>query len=202
LIIKASSKIEHKLVELKAKVEDLDVVRGRLTSLGAQYIGTFRQIDVYFDVPEGRLKLREVDDNNKAKLIYYQRENIAEPKRSDVFILKVQEPAFLKTLLGRLLKIRATVEKVREIYRYPGTKLASKHRYVQIHLDNVKKLGTFIEFEMESSKRTENRDMQILKGLMKKLKIKTDQLEKHSYSDLLLSTNSKVTRTADFCEKR
>ena len=185
MIIKASSKIEHKLVELKAKVEDLDVVRGRLTSLGAQYIETFRQIDVYFDVPEGRLKLREVEDDNKAELIYYQRKNIAEPKRSDVFILKIQEPAFLKTLLGRLLEIRATVEKVREIYRYQGTSLASKDRYVQIHLDNVKKLGTFIEFEMESLSKTEKRDKQILENLMKELKIKTNQLEKHSYSDLL-----------------
>lgn len=172
-------------MELKAKVEDLDVVRGKLASLGAQHIGTFRQIDVYFDVPEGRLKLREVEDDSTAELIYYQRENIAKPKRSDVFILKVQEPAFLKTLLGKLLKIRATVEKVREIYRYQGTSLASKYPYIQIHLDNVKKLGTFIEFEMESSKRTEKRDKQVLENLMKKLEIKTNQLEKHSYSDLL-----------------
>ncbi len=189
MIIRATSKVEHKLVELKAKVEDLDVVRGKLTSLGAQYIGTFRQIDVYFDVPEGKLKLREVEDNNKAELIYYKRENIAEPKRTDVFILKVQEPAFLKTLLGKLLKIRATVEKVRENYRYQGKLLASKDRYVQIHLDNVKKLGTFIEFEMESSNRTENRDKQILEDLMKKMKIKANQLKKHSYSDLLRSTS-------------
>jgi len=178
LIIKASSKIEHKLLELKAKVEDLDVVRGRLTSLGAQYIGTFRQIDVYFDVPEGRLKLREVDDNNKAKLIYYQRENIAEPKRSDVFILKVQEPAFLKTLLGRLLKIRATVEKVREIYRYQGT---------QIHLDRVKKLGTFLEFERETSTGAQaiKSNRQVLAKLMEKLGISSESLEELSYSDLV-----------------
>ena len=178
MIIKASSKIEHKLLELKAKVEDLDVVRGRLTSLGAQYIGTFRQIDVYFDVPEGRLKLREVDDNNKAKLIYYKRENIAEPKRSDVFILKVQEPAFLKTLLGRLLKIRATVEKVREIYRYQGT---------QIHLDRVKKLGTFLEFERETSTGAQaiKSNRQVLAKLMEKLGISSESLEELSYSDLV-----------------
>jgi adenylate cyclase class 2 len=178
LIIRAPSKIEQKLVELKAKVEDLDVVRGKLTSLGAQYIGTFRQIDVYFDVSEGRLKLREVEDDSTAELIYYQRENIAEPKRSDVFILKVQEPAFLKTLLGRLLKIRATVEKVREVYRYQGT---------QIHLDRVKKLGTFLEFERETSVGAQaiRSNRQVLGKLMEKLGINSESLERLSYSDLI-----------------
>ena len=178
MIIREPSKIEHKLVELKTKVEDLDVVRGKLTSLGAQYIGTFRQIDVYFDVPEGRLKLREVEDDNKAELIYYQRENIAEPKRSDVFILKVREPAFLKTLLGRLLKTRATVEKVREIYRYQGT---------QIHLDRVKKLGIFLEFERETSAgaQTIRNNQQVLRKLMEKLGISSESLEELSYSDLI-----------------
>ena len=165
-------------MELKAKVEDLDVVREKLTSLGAHYIGTFRQIDVYFDVPEGRLKLREVEDDNTAELIYYQRENIAEPKKSDVFILKVQEPAFLKTILGKLLKIRATVEKVREIYRYQGT---------QIHLDRVKKLGTFLEFERETSADAQaiRNNQQVLEKLMEKLGISSESLEELSYSDLI-----------------
>jgi len=178
LIIRAPSKIEHKLVELKAKVEDLDAVREKLTRLGAQYIGTFRQIDVYFDVPEGRLKLREVEGNDKAELIYYQRENIAEPKRSNVFILKVQEPAFLKTLLGNLLKIKATVEKVREIYRYQGT---------QIHLDRVKNLGTFLEFERETSADVQviRKNRQVLRKLMEKLGIGSESLEELSYSDLI-----------------
>jgi len=178
LIIRAPSKIEHKLVELKAKVEDLDAVREKLTSLGAQYIGTFRQIDVYFDVPEGRLKLREVEDDSTAELIYYQRENIAEPKKSDVFILKVQETAFLKTLLGKLLKIRATIEKVREIYRYQGT---------QIHLDRVKKLGTFLEFERETPAGAQaiRSNRQVLEKLMEKLGISSESLERLSYSDLI-----------------
>ncbi|MGQ9461310.1 MAG: class IV adenylate cyclase [Candidatus Bathyarchaeaceae archaeon] len=178
MIIRAPSKIEHELVELKAKVEDLDVVREKLTRLGAQYIGTFQQIDVYFDVPEGRLKLREVEGNDQAELIYYQRENIAEPKRSNVFILKVQEPAILKTLLGRLLKTRTTVEKVREIYRYQGT---------QIHLDMVKNLGTFLEFEREISADAQviRKNRQVLRKLMEKLSIGSESLEELSYSDLI-----------------
>jgi len=187
--IKSPRKVEHKLVELKARVNDLDVVRRKLTSLGAQHIGTFRQTDTYFDVPRGRLKLREVEGSNKADLVYYERENVSGPKRSDVFIMKIEKPAVFKILLGRLLKTKGIVEKAREIYRYQGTLLASKYRYIQIHLDNVEKLGAFIEFEMKTSNQTEKRDKQILERLMKKLKIKTNQLVKYSYLDLLRHTS-------------
>jgi len=185
LSIRAPRRIEHKMVELKAEVDDLDIVRRKLTSLGAQHLGTFRQVDVYFDVPEGRLKLREVEGISEAELVYYERENIAGPKRSDVFILKVHEPAFFKTLLGRLLKTKAIVEKVREIYRYRETPLASKYRHIQIHLDEVRRLGNYVEFEMETSDRTAEKDRQILRSLMEKLNIKTEQLKRLSYADLL-----------------
>jgi len=183
--IKASSRFEDKLVELKAKVDDLDVVKRKLTSLGAHYMGTFRQNDVYFNVPEGRLKQREVEGSKEAELVYYERENIVGPKRSDVFIMKIQEPAVFKILLEKLLKTRAIVEKVREIYQYQGTLLASKRRYVKIHLDKVKELGMFVEFEMKTSDQTVERDRQILWNLMDELGIKPEQLERLSYVDLI-----------------
>jgi len=183
--IKASSRFEDKLVELKAKVDDLDVVKRKLTTLGVHYMRTFRQNDVYFNVPEGRLKLREVEGSKEAELVYYERENIVGPKRSDVFIMKIQEPAVFKILLEKLLKTRAIVEKVREIYQYQGTLLASKRRYVKIHLDKVKELGMFVEFEMKTSDQTGERDRQILWNLMDELGIKPEQLERLSYVDLI-----------------
>jgi len=185
LRIKAPSRVEDKLVELKAKVDDLDVVRRKLTSLGAHCKGTFPQIDFYFNVPEGRLKLRQVEGIDEAELVYYERENIAGPKRSDVFILEIRKPAVFKILLEKLLKTRAIVEKVREIYRYQGALLASKRQCVKIHLDKVKELGTFVEFEMETSDQTVERDRQILGNLIKELGIKPEQLERLSYVDLI-----------------
>jgi len=178
LSFKVQSKVEHEIMELKAKVHDLEIVRRRLTRLGALHMGTFRQIDVYFDVHEGRLKLREVEGKNNAELVYYERENIAGPKRSKVFILKTQDPKVFKDLLKRLLKISAVVEKVREIYRYQGT---------QIHLDNVEKLGNFVEFERKTSngERATKKNQQILEKLMEKLGINPESLEKLSYGDLI-----------------
>jgi len=166
------------MIELKARVDDHEFLRKKLSALGAKHLGTFQQTDVYFKVPEGRLKLREVKDNSTAELIYYERENIAGPKRDDVFILRVQEPEDLKKILKKILTPLTMIEKVREIYRYHGT---------QIHLDKVKKLGKFIEFERQTSENPKmvKKNRLILEKLMEKLEIEQSNLENLSYSDLV-----------------
>lgn len=178
LVIKELFEVDHKMLELKARVDDPKTVRRKLTSLKAQTIGTFKQNDVYFEVPRGRLKLREVEGNNETELIYYEREDVANPKLDAVCILKIQEGASLKTLLKRLLKTSVTVKKNREIYRYQGT---------LIHLDTVEKLGTFIEFERETSSESQiiRKNRQVLEKLIEKLEIKSKNLEKLSYGDLV-----------------
>jgi len=166
------------MIELKARVDDHEFLRKKLSALGAEHVGTFQQTDLYFEVPEGRLKLREVKDNRTAELIYYERENIAGPKKDDAFILRVQEPEDLKKILKKILTPLTMIEKVREIYRYHGT---------QIHLDTVKKLGKFIEFERQTSEdpKIVKKDRLILEKLMEKLEIEQNNLEALSYSDLV-----------------
>jgi len=177
LRIETQQSLKHKMVELKARVDDHDFLRKKLSALGAEYTGTFQQSDLYFRVPEGRLKLRTVKDDNKAELIYYERESIAGPKSDDAFILRVQEPEDLKKVLKKLLVPLMVIEKVREIYQYQGT---------QIHLDTVKQLGKFIEFERQTSDdpKSIEKDRRILERLMEKLEIIPSNLETLSYSDL------------------
>jgi predicted adenylyl cyclase CyaB len=165
------------MVELKARVGDHEFLRKKLSALGAEYTGTFQQSDLYFKVPEGRLKLREVENNGTVELIYYERENIAGPKSDDAFILRVQEPEDLKKILKKILTPLMVIEKVREIYQYQGT---------QIHLDTVKKLGKFIEFERQTADDSSmvKKDQSILEKLMETLEIDSSNLEKLSYSDL------------------
>jgi adenylate cyclase class 2 len=172
------------MVELKARVNTLDPIRRKIIDLKAHHVGAFNQVDVYFEVPEGRLKLREVEGKNTVELVYYKRENVAGPKRSEVFILEVQKPAAFKTLLEKVLETGVTVEKLREVYRYQGT---------QIHLDNIKKLGVFVEFERETPADIQaiRKNQQALEGLMKKLGIKPQNLEKMSYSNLIQKCNQK-----------
>jgi len=166
------------MVELKARVSDHEVLRKKLSALGAEHVGTFRQTDSYFRVPEGRLKLREVKDNDTAELIYYEREDIAGPKSDDAFLLRVQEPEELKRILKKILAPLVVVEKVREIYWHKGT---------QIHLDTVENLGKFVEFERQTSDDPESirKDRQSLQKLMEKLEIDPNNLESLSYSDLI-----------------
>ena len=175
--IEAHHSLKHEMIELKARFDDHEFLRKTLSDLGAHYVGTFRQTDLYYKVPEGRLKLREVEDDRTAELIYYERENIRGPKRDDAFILKIQEPEDLKKVLKKILTPLTSIIKVREIYQYKGT---------QIHLDTVKKLGKFVEFERETSAEPKaiKEDARILEKLMKTLEIDPSNLETLSYSDL------------------
>jgi len=165
------------LVELKAKVNDLEPIRRKLRVLKAKPIGTFQQIDIYFDVPKGRLKLRQ-SNSEKTQLIYYERENISKPKRSNVFIVEIPEGKTFTALLRRILKVKATVKKTREIYRYQRT---------QIHLDTVDPLGCYVEFERktQNSPKEIERNRRLLEKLMETLEINPESLEKLSYGDLV-----------------
>ena len=107
--IEMQHSFKHKMVELKARVGDHELLRQKLAALDAEHVGTFHQSDLYFRVPEGRLKLREVEGDSTVELIYYERENIAGPKSDDAFILRVQEPGELKKILEKILSpLKAT----------------------------------------------------------------------------------------------
>ncbi len=166
------------MVELKAKVDQVDLVREKLINLKAQRIGTFHQTDIYFDVPKGRLKLRKTDDRDEVELVYYEREDVANIKESHVFRLKIQNSVQLEHLLKKVLTTKIVVEKLREIYCYQGT---------QIHLDIVERLGTFVEFEIKTSPLSNDwrASRHFLEKLMQELGIDSEKIEKLSYSDLV-----------------
>ena len=143
--------------------------------MGACHVGTHRQRDTYFNVLGGRLKLRDVEGEALSKLIYYKREDVAEPKKSDVLLHNAHEPKSLKAILERALGKKAVIKKTREIYQHKGT---------QIHLDTVDELGTFIEFEREI--RDSQEDRAVLDDLRKALGIEEWDLIEGSYGDLML----------------
>ena len=117
-------------------MDDLDALRTRVGSLGAVRERSVRQRDTFFPVPRGRLKLRE--ETGGARIIYYQRPDTPDAKVSRVQLAPVTDPAGLAALLAAALGAGAIVEKRREIWRWEG---------VQLHLDEVERLGRFIELE-------------------------------------------------------
>src|SRR5262249_19316191 len=93
--------------------------------------------DTYFQVPHGRLKLREIE-GKRAVLIWYERPDCPGVRTSAYYLVPVTEAALLRAALSGALGLRGQVNKRREIYLWHN---------VRVHLDEVAGLGTFIEFE-------------------------------------------------------
>lgn len=124
-------------IELKARLADPAAARRALADVATARLRVERQVDTYFHVPHGRLKLREIDDR-LAQLIWYRRADQAAPRASDYLIVPLAAAEPLKQALARSLGIRAQVDKRREIFLVDN---------VRVHLDEVAGLGSFVEFE-------------------------------------------------------
>ena len=163
--------------EIKAICHNFEDIRDIILTLDARYVGCDHQIDHYFKVRHGRLKLR--CGCLEKNLIYYQRPNQKGPKLSRVRLYPVREPEKLDALLSAALEILVIVDKQREIY-FIGN--------VKIHLDKVKDLGSFLEIEAidEDDRFSDEELSQQCRQLMELFKITAGDLISDSYSDLLL----------------
>ncbi len=164
------------LIEIKARCADPARIREILLAKSARPVGTDHQIDTYFRVPHGRLKLRQGDIENT--LIFYARPDQHGPKRSDVALYPTTPASPLKQLLSAALGVLVTVDKRREIYFLDN---------VKFHIDQVKGLGGFVEIEAIGE---EGADTAVLlqqcRYYMQLFGVKENELESSSYSDLLL----------------
>ncbi len=172
----------HLNIEIKAKTKNQDHLRQLLREKNAIFKGTDNQIDTYFRVNFGRLKLREGNIENH--LIHYQRDNQAGPKPSHVSLFSTQPNSSLKQILSQSLGILAVVDKTREIYFIEN---------VKFHLDQVQGLGTFVEIEAIDATGTigEKKLLEQCQFYQKLFAIAESDLISCSYSDLLLSSENK-----------
>ena len=122
--------------EFKAKVGSLEKYENKLLTLNPVYQGLDHQIDTYFNVQKGRLKLREGNIENS--LINYDRKNISGSKQSEIILYKHEPNIALKNILTHQLGVKIIVDKKRKIYFIDN---------VKFHFDIVENLGTFIEVE-------------------------------------------------------
>ncbi len=165
-------------IEIKAKSNNYRKIRQVLKLKKANYRGTDHQIDTYFKVSNGRLKLRE--GNTENYLIHYIRKDKKDPKQSNVTLFKIPNDPSLKEVLSKGLKKLVVVDKQREIYFIDN---------VKFHIDKVKGLGSFVEIEAIDRDGLIGKD-QLLKQCrqyMELFGIKKADLIPCSYSDLLLN---------------
>ncbi|MBI4215585.1 MAG: class IV adenylate cyclase [Parcubacteria group bacterium] len=167
----------HINIEIKARCSNQNKIRDILYSYQAEFKGTDHQVDTYFKVNSGRLKLREGNIENY--LIFYERENIEGTKQSNVILFSSNPKTALKKILVKSLGVLMVVEKQREIYFIEN---------VKFHLDNVQNLGNFMEIEAI------DKDCNIGADKLREqceyycslFGIKKEDLLADSYSDLLL----------------
>jgi adenylate cyclase class 2 len=163
-------------IELKARCPDPSFVRRALELLDARHARTMMQLDTYFPVPQGRLKLREID-SAAAELIWYDRPDTTEFKSSLYHVVPVPDPALLKATLTAANGLRGQVRKTRELWLFHN---------VRVHLDTVDHLGDFIEFEAVMRDEISDEPSQArLHQLKTALQIHASDIECASYSDLL-----------------
>jgi predicted adenylyl cyclase CyaB len=168
-------------IEIKARSNNQDLIREILKSHKAEFRGVDHQIDTYFKVNSGRLKLREGTIENS--LVHYDREDKEGPKQSNVTFYKSVNKSSLKEILTKALRVLVVVDKSREIYFIDN---------VKFHIDSVKDLGTFVEIEAIDSDGSIGKEKltEQCQHYLNLFKIKKEDLISDSYSDILLEKNN------------
>ena len=166
--------------EFKAHLRDAAHVRATLKRLRARSLGTDRQVDTYFRVPAGRLKLREGRIENA--LIFYQRNNSARARRSAVELMLLPRRNSVRDILTQALGKLAVVEKRREIY-FVGN--------IKINLDRVRGLGSYVEVEAMTRTGDIRKIRAQAERFQKLFAISPKDIVPLSYSDLILSKATK-----------
>jgi len=164
-------------IEIKARVKDVKAMQKRIERLVVKHVEILNQVDTFFRVPIGRLKLR-IESKGGGQLIHYVREDMPGPKKSDYENIRVTDAEGLKKVLSAALEVRGVVKKERRLYIYRNTR---------IHLDQVDGLGDFIELEVvQTVRRIKKLNPEArAEELMKELGIMEEDLIECAYIDLL-----------------
>jgi predicted adenylyl cyclase CyaB len=163
-------------VEVKARVQSLDAIRRLVIALTSSPPELISQIDTFFAVPRGRLKVRQFADRS-GELIAYDRADQAGPKASSYTVVSCADANALCAVLSRLLAVRGRVVKRRELFLVGRTR---------VHLDEVERLGSFVELEvvLRDGEPVEDGGTEA-RELMRRLQIAPECLVSTAYIDLL-----------------
>jgi predicted adenylyl cyclase CyaB len=160
-------------LELKIKIDNRSEVLERVKLIDANYIGELNQVDIYYKINNGLLKLRL--ENGSQTLIKYIRNETQGDRWSDYQLISLEKND-AKEYFKDILEIETIIEKQRLLYLFNNTR---------IHIDNVKDLGSFLELEtlvVKGKKDAAQRFEEII-GLLSLNK--EDEIRK-SYRDLML----------------
>lgn len=137
------------------------------------------QVDTFYTVPHGRLKLRTFADES-GELIHYERPDRLGPEESHYVRVPISDPVAFHGLLSDALGVRGIVRKRRTIYLVGQTR---------VHLDEVEGLGTFLELEVVLAENQGTHDGHVIASeLMDTLGMPERTLVSEAYIDLIAGT--------------
>ena len=173
-------------VEIKMELRDPALARTVALHLGAIHAATFHQIDTYFKVPSGRLKKRESDGEPEGKTVEYIVYERPDKPSAKISEYSIYDEIGAKARFGNLdLPRLAVVDKKREVFLLDN---------VRIHLDDVKGLGKFLEFEaIVSPSRNVRTCREQLDILIGEFKVVTGEVIAVSYCDMVLTDEPDAT---------
>ena len=164
-------------IELKARYPDYERALRVCRRLGALDQGIEAQTDTYFSTGLQRMKLRESSFGNHW-MIWYSRPDVPGAKKSSYRKLRIPDPTAKRRILSHAMGVKVVVEKARHLFLLGS---------VRIHLDEVKGLGRFLEFEaVVGPDLTETEGHDRIRDLRLEFGIAEEDLIQGSYSDLML----------------
>lgn len=165
-------------LELKIKVDNPVKLLDLVEKINAEFKGELNQVDVYYRIKNGLLKLRL--ENGSQTLIKYLRNEKTGNRWSDYQLISLEKND-AREYLKDILEEEAVVEKKRRLYLYDNTR---------IHVDTVKGLGSFLELEtlVINGKDDAWKRFQKISGL---LALKQEDEIRKSYRDLILEQKRK-----------
>lgn len=168
-------------IEIKVRIADAEQARPAIERLADGPAEVLEQTDTYFNAGDAAyLKLRE--ENGSASLVAYRRDRRAEPRPSDIRLVPIDRPGELHEVLAHALGTLVVVDKTRRLYFRGQTR---------IHLDEVDRLGAFLELEVVLQPgQTEADGLKIANDLLDRLNLVGSQAQTESYRDLLLDAEN------------
>lgn len=163
----------NKNLEIKIKLEKASHINSIRNSLNMYSRSVEKQIDIYYKVKKGRLKLRIINDK-EGSLILYNRAETKGKRISHYIISKTKDFLELDFILSRQFEILVRVIKKREIFISEN---------IRVHLDKVSGLGNFLEIEIIYGKLINAKKQ--MKELITLLNLDEKKFIKNSYSDML-----------------
>ena len=171
-------------VEVKAWLENERELEQLLHQIGAKYLKTINQSDIYYNHPNKDFKKTDealrIREEEKKYILTYKGPKIDEKTktREELEVYFNEKKKMQEILEGLGFKAIYEVKKSRKIFNLNEIKIA---------IDKVEDLGTFIELETEvDSKEEVLNAVNLLLAKLKILGISETKTERRSYLELLL----------------